>query len=70
MAVLYMPNLNDIIQAIDALTGDLIWEYRRDLPDDVYEFVGGNSRSIRNIAIYDRQIINISDDDYAYASTP
>ena len=23
--VLYMPNLNDIIQAIDALTGDLIW---------------------------------------------
>ena len=65
--VLYMPNLNDIIQAIDALTGDLIWEYRRDLPDDVYEFVGGNSRSIRNIAIYDRHIINISDDDYAYA---
>ena len=65
--VLYMPNDNDRIQAIDAVTGDLIWEYRRDLPEDVYEFVGGNSRSMRNIAIYDRQIINISDDDYAYA---
>ena len=65
--VVYMPTLTDIIQALDATTGDLMWEYRRDLPDDVYEFVGGNSRSMRNIAIYDRQIINISDDDYAYA---
>ncbi len=65
--VVYMPTLTDIIQALDATNGDLIWEYRRDLPDDVYEFVGGNSRSMRNIAIYDRQIINISDDDYAYA---
>ena len=65
--VVYMPTLTDIIQALDATSGDLIWEYRRDLPDDVYEFVGGNARSMRNIAIYDRQIINISDDDYAYA---
>ena len=65
--VVYMPTLTDIIQALEATTGDLIWEYRRDLPDDVYEFVGGNSRSMRNIAIYDRQIINVSDDDYAYA---
>ena len=65
--VLYMPTVSDIIQALDATTGDLIWEYRRDLPEDVYEFVGGNARSMRNIAIYDRQIINISDDDYAYA---
>ena len=65
--VVYMPTLTDIIQALDATNGDLVWEYRRNLPDDVYEFVGGNARSMRNIAIYDRQIINISDDDYAYA---
>ena len=65
--VLYMPNGSDVIQAIDAATGDLVWEYRRDLPEDVYEYVGGNARSMRNIAIYDRFIINISDDDYAYA---
>ena len=65
--VVYMPTVTDIIQALDATTGDLVWEYRRDLPEDVYEFVGGNARSMRNIAIYDRQIINISDDDYAYA---
>ena len=65
--VLYMPNGSDVIQAIDAATGDLLWEYRRDLPEDVYEYVGGNARSMRNIAIYDRFIINVSDDDYAYA---
>ena len=65
--VLYMPNGSDVIQAIDAATGDLVWEYRRDLPEDVYEYVGGNARSMRNIAIYDRFIINVSDDDYAYA---
>ena len=65
--VLYMPNGSDVIQAIDAATGDLLWEYRRDLPADVYEYVGGNARSMRNIAIYDRLIINVSDDDYAYA---
>ena len=65
--VVYMPTVSDIIQALDATSGDLVWEYRRDLPEDVYEFVGGNARSMRNIAIYDRQIINISDDDYAYA---
>ena len=63
--VLYMPNPEDAIQALDAVTGDLIWEYRRNLPDDVYEYVGGNSRNNRNLAIYDRFIINATDDDYA-----
>ena len=64
--VLYMPNSSDAIQAIDAVTGDLKWEYLRDLPDDVYDFVGGNARNNRNIAIYDRFIINTSDDDYVF----
>ena len=65
--VLYMPQTSDDIQAIDAVTGDLKWEYRRDLPDDVYELVGGNARNNRNIAIYDRLIINTSDDNYVFA---
>ena len=63
--VLYVPSSGDVIQALDALTGDLRWEHRRDLPEDVYDFVGGNARNNRNIAIYDRLIINTSDDDYA-----
>jgi len=28
--VMYMPNPRDLIQAIDAATGDLHWEYQRD----------------------------------------
>ena len=64
--VLFMPQASDVIQAIDAKTGDLIWEDRRDLPEDVYDFVGGNSRNNRNIAIYDRFIINTSDDDFVF----
>ena len=43
--VLYMPQSDDVIEAIDAVTGDLRWSYRRDLPDDVYDLVGGNART-------------------------
>ena len=64
--VLYMPQSSDVIEAIDAVTGDLKWAHRRDLPDDVYDYVGGNARNNRNIAIYDRFIINTSDDDYVF----
>ena len=64
--VLYMPQSSDVIEAIDAVTGDLIWQHRRNLPDDVYDFVGGNARNNRNIAVYDRFIVNTSDDDYFF----
>ncbi len=37
--VLYMPNPNDVIQALDAVTGDLIWEHRREIPDDLGEYL-------------------------------
>ena len=65
--VLYMPQASDVIEAIDAATGDLIWQHRRNLPDDVYDFVGGNARNNRNIAIHGRFIINTSDDNFAFA---
>lgn len=64
--VLYMPQASDVIEAIDAETGDLRWAHRRDLPADVYEFVGGNARNNRNIAIFDRFIINTSDDNFVF----
>ena len=64
--VLYMPNPGDVIQAIDAATGDLVWEYRRDNPDDVTEYVG-NLTTNRNIAIYGRHIIDTSVDNHVFA---
>ena len=65
--VMYMPNPEDVIQAIDAVTGDLIWEHRRQRPDDLTEFVKIGSTTNRNIAIYDNLIIDTSTDDYVFA---
>ena len=65
--VMYMPNPGDVIQALDAVTGDLRWEYRRDHPDDLDDHVSGLSRTNRNIAIHDTFIIDTSADDYVFA---
>ena len=66
--VMYMPNPRDVIHAIDAATGDLIWDYRRERPDDLEEFVPPVlSETNRNLAIYDDVIINTSADDYVFA---
>ena len=64
---LFMPNPNDHLQAIDAVTGDLKWEYRRDIPEDVPEIMGGLTDNNRNVAIYGTSIIDTSNDDYVYA---
>ena len=65
--VMYMPNPRDVIQAIDAVTGDLLWEHRRPRPDDLEQYVRIGTTTNRNIAIYDRLIINTSTDDYIFA---
>jgi PQQ-dependent dehydrogenase (methanol/ethanol family) len=60
--VMYLPNPRDHIQAIDVRTGNLIWEYRRQLPQGLRS--GGTKR---NIAIYGNTIINTSADNFVYA---
>src|SRR5262249_55084008 len=37
--ILYLPNPSDYIQAIDAATGDLKWEYKRQWPEDLSKFI-------------------------------
>lgn len=64
---LYMPNPNEHVQAIDATSGDLKWEYRRDIPEDVAQVMGGGIQTNRNLAIYGDLIIDTSNDDYVYA---
>ena len=64
---LYMPNPNDVLQAIDAVTGDLRWEYRRPIPDDVNEYIRGLATVNRNVAIHGNLIIDTGNDGYAYA---
>ncbi|MEE2792387.1 MAG: PQQ-binding-like beta-propeller repeat protein [Acidobacteriota bacterium] len=63
--VLYMPNPRDVIQAIDAVSGDLLWEHRREVPDNVGE--AGLATNNRNIAIYGSLIIDTSVDDHVFA---
>ena len=65
--IMYMPNPKDIIQAIDAVTGDLHWEYRRDLPDDIDEYIRGLADVNRNVALHGTLVIDTSNDDYIYA---
>ena len=66
--MLYMPNPGDVIQAIDAVTGDLRWEHRREVPEDIEEYVfAGLSQTNRNLAIHDRYIIDTSIDDHVFA---
>jgi alcohol dehydrogenase (cytochrome c) len=64
--VLFFPNPFDITQAFNAATGDLLWEYRRRVPDDVGDYfpAPGNNR---NLAIYDNLILDNGADGYAYA---
>jgi PQQ-dependent dehydrogenase (methanol/ethanol family) len=64
--VMYFPNPSDLVQAIDAVTGDLIWEYRRSLPSDLGEYMPVPSIN-RNLAIYGNTILDTSADDFIYA---
>lgn len=51
--VMYLVGPGDIIQALDAATGDRIWEYRRELPEGIR--TGSTSR---NIAIYEDKLFH------------
>ncbi len=66
--VMYMPNPRDVIQAYDAATGDLLWEYRRDRPEDLTEYIiTPLSEGNRNLAIHGNLIIDTSTDGYVFA---
>ena len=55
--VMYLASPGNIVQALDAATGDMLWEYRRQFPT-----ARGRGRPNRNIAIYrDTIILNTAD---------
>lgn len=56
--VMYLPNPGDFIQAIDAKTGDLIWEYQRKLANPTRRTTN------RNLAIYGSTVIDTTSDNY------
>jgi len=64
--VMYFPNPSDLVQAFDAATGDVLWEYRRSLPADLGEYFPVPSIN-RNLAIHGHLIIDTSADGAIYA---
>ncbi len=64
--VMYFPNPSDLVQALDAATGELLWEYRRSLPADLGAYFPLPSIN-RHLAIYGDALIDTSSDDYLYA---
>ena len=57
--IIYLANPGNIIQALDARTGDVIWQYVREFPEG---FGRGGSSRLRNISIYqDKLFISTGD---------
>ena len=48
--VLFLANPGNVLQALDARTGDIIWQYRREYPD------GRRSNLMRSIALYQDKV--------------
>lgn len=63
--VMYVANPRGIVQALDATTGDLIWEYERTMPVDVEDFIG--IERTRTLSIYGDKILYASPDGYVLA---
>jgi alcohol dehydrogenase (cytochrome c) len=61
---MYLPNPGGVIQALDAATGDLLWEYR----PATASRAGGELRGVqRNIAIYEDKIFGATGDAHLIA---
>ena len=58
--VMYLANPGSVVQALDAATGDLLWEYRREFPESLR--AQSANRAMRGLAIYDDKIyLNTAD---------
>ena len=64
--VMYLVNPGDVIAAINAETGDLIWEHRRSLPDRATLMNALGERS-RSLALYGDKVYFVSWDNHLVA---
>lgn len=61
--ILYMPHPSDVITAMDAVTGKVLWEYRRKMPEDLGDYIGANVTN-RALSIFGDSIIYTTNDDF------
>lgn len=64
--VMFVAHPGAIIQALDATNGDLLWEYKRDLPEDVADYIRAVGRT-RTLAVYDQKVFYASPEGYVLA---
>ncbi|PYR38362.1 MAG: hypothetical protein DMF90_03505, partial [Acidobacteria bacterium] len=64
--IMFLVNSEDIVQALDATSGDLLWEYKRKLPPNIGNLTGTAYR-YRNISIYDDKIFLATNDAHIIA---
>jgi alcohol dehydrogenase (cytochrome c) len=65
--VMFLGNPNDVIQAIDAATGDLLWEYRRTLPSLQAFHNNAWGQRKRSVFLYDDKIYTVTRDNFVLA---
>src|SRR5690606_36543600 len=59
---MYLPHANNVVQALDATTGDLIWEYRREPAFDPAQRSFYAFDFQRSLAIWEDKIIYLTSD--------
>jgi alcohol dehydrogenase (cytochrome c) len=64
--ILYFPGPLDVTYALDAATGEQIWQYRHKLPEDLGRYVPFPQTN-RNLAIYGTLLIDNGANDTIYA---
>jgi alcohol dehydrogenase (cytochrome c) len=64
--VMYLGNPADVIQAIDAVSGDLLWEYRHPLPP-ASSFRANHGQRKRSIALYGDNVYTVTWDNVVVA---
>ena len=58
--VMYLVNPGSAVQALDAVKGDLLWEYRREFPEAIR--AQAEMRAMRGLSIYDDKVfLNTAD---------
>jgi alcohol dehydrogenase (cytochrome c) len=65
--VMFLGNPNDVIQAIDAATGDLLWEYRRNLPSQQAFHNNFWGQRKRSVFLYDDKLYTVTRDNFVLA---
>ena len=64
--IMFIPNPDDLLQAVDAENGEFLWAYQRRWPEDLKKYISSPGIN-RNLAIYGSSIFDLTGDDYVIA---